>query len=69
MIFCLHLLAHHQAIQEEARQSIARVIGKHNGEWSYEAVMEMGFIEQIIEGECQSVSQWSGGLCGSLVWW
>lgn len=51
MIFCLHLLAHHQEIQEEARQSIKNILIKHNGEWSYEAVMEMSFVEQIIEGD------------------
>lgn len=51
MIFCLHLLAHHQSVQDEARQSIREILVKHNGDWSYEAVMEMTFLEQIIEGD------------------
>lgn len=50
MIFCLHLLAHHQNIQEEARESIQKTLNKHDGNWSYDAVMEMSFLEQIIEG-------------------
>lgn len=50
MIFCLHLLAHNQSIQDEARESIKKILEKHNGKWSYEAVMEMNFMEQIIEG-------------------
>lgn len=51
MIFCLHTLAHHQNIQDEARESIRKILVKHNGKWSYEAVMEMSFVEQIIEGK------------------
>ena len=51
MIFCLHTLAHHQDIQDEARKSIKNVLIKHNGKWCYDAVMEMSFVEQIIEGE------------------
>lgn len=51
MIFALHLLAHHQDIQNEARKSIRKVLLKFNGEWCYEAVMDMNFLEQIIEGE------------------
>lgn len=50
MIFCLHLLAHHQQIQHEARESIKRILEKHDGNWCYDAVMEMSFLEQIIEG-------------------
>lgn len=54
MIFCLHLLAHHQEIQDKARESIKNILIKHNGEWSYEAVMEMSFVEQIIEGDIKA---------------
>lgn len=51
MIFCLHLLAHHQEIQNEARESIKSILIKYNGEFCYEAVQEMTFVEQIIEGD------------------
>lgn len=50
MIFCLHLLAHHQDIQSKARESIKEILVKYDGNWSYDAVMEMSFLEQIIEG-------------------
>jgi cytochrome P450 family 6 len=53
MIFCLHLLAHHQEIQSKARESIKKILVKYDGNWSYEAVMEMSFLEQIIEGSGQ----------------
>lgn len=51
MIFCLHLLAHHQEIQEEARESIKKVLSKYDGKWSYDVVSELSFLDQIIEGE------------------
>lgn len=56
MIFCLHLLAHHQKIQDKARESIKSILIKHNGQWSYDAVMEMNFVEQIIEGNIYLLS-------------
>lgn len=50
LTFALHLLAHNQDIQRKARESIRNVLIKHNGIWCYEAIMEMKYIEQIIEG-------------------
>lgn len=47
--FTLHSLAHHQEIQEEARKSVQEVLEKHNNEWCYDAIMEMTYIEQIID--------------------
>lgn len=51
MTFCLHLLAHHQNIQDEARESIRKTLSRYDGKFCYDAVMEMSFVEQIIEGE------------------
>lgn len=50
LTFTLHLLAHNQHIQNKARESIRNVLIKHNGIWCYEAIIEMKYIEQIIEG-------------------
>lgn len=58
MIFCLHLLAHHQEIQNEARESIKSILIKYNGEFCYEAVQEMTFVEQIIEGDISWCPVW-----------
>ncbi|CAO1394825.1 unnamed protein product [Diamesa serratosioi] len=49
LTFALHLLAHNQDIQRNARESIRNVLIKHNGIWCYEAIIEMKYIEQIIE--------------------
>lgn len=45
----MHLLAHHQDVQDKARLSIQEVLDRHNGEWCYDAIMEMTYLEQIIE--------------------
>lgn len=42
-------MAHDQDIQEKARQSVISVLKKYNNEWCYDAIMEMTYIEQIID--------------------
>ena len=50
MTFALHELAKNPQIQLKARQEIKSVLDKHNGELSYEAMLEMTYIDQIIYG-------------------
>lgn len=50
MIFCMHSLALNENIQNEARESIKNILVKYNGHLCYEAIMEMTFLGQIIEG-------------------
>ncbi len=50
LTYALHLLSFHQEIQERARKSIQETLERYDGEWSYEAVMEMEYVGQIIEG-------------------
>jgi len=45
----LSSLANHEEIQNKARRSIEDVLAKHDNEWCYDAVLEMTYIEQIIE--------------------
>jgi cytochrome P450 family 6 len=51
MSFALYELAQNQSVQDKARKSIQEVLGRHNGKLTYEAVMEMGYITQCINGE------------------
>uniref|UniRef100_A0A182F5V4 Uncharacterized protein n=1 Tax=Anopheles albimanus TaxID=7167 RepID=A0A182F5V4_ANOAL len=48
MTCALHLLANHPVEQEKGRQCVREVLTKHDGQLTYEAIMEMEYIECII---------------------
>ncbi|XP_059610495.1 probable cytochrome P450 6a14 [Phlebotomus argentipes] len=49
MTFALYELAKEQEIQDRVREEINRVLGEHNGEYSYDACMEMKYLDQVIK--------------------
>lgn len=51
MTFALYELALNEDVQRRAREEIKRVLDRHGGELSYEAVMDMTYITQILNGE------------------
>lgn len=53
MMFCLYELAMNPEIQDKAKQEIEDVLKKHNGEFSYEAMMDMQYLDCIIYGNCK----------------
>lgn len=50
MTFALHELALNQEIQDKAREEIKNVLDKHEGHFSYEAMLDMNYITQILNG-------------------
>lgn len=54
MTFAMLELAQNQDIQEKLRKEIKKVLTKHEGKISYEAVMEMRYLEQVINGTYSS---------------
>lgn len=50
MTFLLFELSMNHEIQTKARESVRKVLAKHNNKISYEAVEEMDYIEQCING-------------------
>lgn len=50
MTFCLYELAINPNIQEKARQEARKVIQRHDGKFTYEAMTEMHYIDQVIHG-------------------
>lgn len=53
MTFCLYELAVNPDIQEKARQEARKVIERHGGEFNYEAMTDMHYIDQVINGKCK----------------
>lgn len=50
MTFATYELALNQDIQERAREEVHEVLQRHGGVMSYEAAMEMTYLEQVIKG-------------------
>lgn len=49
--FALYELALNQKIQDKVRDEIDEVLGRHGGKVTYEAVMEMKYMHQVVEGK------------------
>lgn len=50
MSFCAYELAKHPDIQQKAYEEITEVLQKHNGNFTYEAVADMKFMNQCLDG-------------------
>lgn len=50
MTFCLYELAKNKAIQNRVREEITEVLNKHAGKLTYDAALELYYMEQVING-------------------
>lgn len=50
LTFCLYELAVNTSIQAKARQIIRAALEKHNGQFTYEMMVDMSYIDQILHG-------------------
>lgn len=48
---CLTELSFHRDVQDRARAEVDKVLAKHNGEITYEALHDMTYLQQVIEGK------------------
>lgn len=56
MSFCLYELSLNTALQAEARHEIETVLKKHEGKFTYEAMMDMHLLDRIISGKLLNFS-------------
>lgn len=50
MSFALFELARNQIVQDKARKEVKDVLEKHDGNFTYEALLEMKYLDQVING-------------------
>ncbi|CAD7012843.1 unnamed protein product [Ceratitis capitata] len=55
MGFALYELAKNQAIQDKLRREISDVLERHNNEYTYEAMQDMRYLDQVFSGEWKTV--------------
>jgi cytochrome P450 family 6 len=51
MQFAAYELALNPKVQDKLREEVNRVIKKHNGTITYEAIQEMTYLEQVFDGK------------------
>lgn len=54
MEFVLYQIASHDKVQSRARKEIMEKIEKHGGRLTYEALMEMQYLDQILNGKLRN---------------
>jgi cytochrome P450 family 6 len=56
MTFCLYELAVNPDIQERLRAEIDTVLEKHDGNITYESILEMEYLDKIVDGKRTKVA-------------
>lgn len=49
--FCLYELGRHEKIQQKVRDEIETVLKKYDGKVTYDAIIEMSYLNQVISGK------------------
>ncbi|GAB0099408.1 hypothetical protein DMENIID0001_152640 [Sergentomyia squamirostris] len=49
MSFCLYELARHPDVQKKLQEELDQVLQKHNGKWSYDAMVELKYLESCLD--------------------
>jgi cytochrome P450 family 6 len=65
MGFALYELALHPDVQDRLRAEIMEVMTKYNNELTYEATLEMRYLDMVISGECRGYLTDIPGLCAT----
>jgi cytochrome P450 family 6 len=51
MTFCMYELCLHEDIQDRLREEIDVVLKKHDGKLTYEAILEMEYLDKVVSGK------------------
>lgn len=58
MTFALYELAYRKGIQDKVRKEVIEVTNRHNGEITYEAIAEMTYLDQVVNGLQVLMTRW-----------
>lgn len=53
MCYSLFELSQNQDVQDKARDNVKTMLAKHGGVFTYEALMDMTYLENCISGEIE----------------
>lgn len=67
MTFALYELSKNLKLQEKLREEIRQVLAKHNNKMTYEAIMEMTYMDNVINGKTNSCNTTAFKICFSRV--
>lgn len=55
MTFVVYELARHEDIQEKLRTEILEILKKYDGEITYEGIMEIPYLDKVIDGNFKHI--------------
>lgn len=67
LTYCLYELAVNQELQKKAHQVIRTALEKHNGQFTYEMMLDMPYIDQLINGTNFFIIISATSFCDSLI--
>lgn len=56
MQFTLLELSQNPHVQEKARREVDAVLAKYNGQYTYEAIQEMDYVDRVVQGKVEAFS-------------
>lgn len=67
MMFALYELALNPDIQTKAREEIKKVLSKHGGQFTYEAMMDLQYVDQVLNGRVYMLTSGNNYLTRHLI--
>ena len=54
---CLYTIARYPHVQKSVYDEITKILKVHNGQWSYQGIKEMKFLDMVMQGNFKVIVQ------------